>query len=128
MTTQVIDTTSKGNAFPANYVGAGTLLGHAITQGNSVNRTDGYFTSTGDAVQINTGFLPRKITVFNETDAIEWKWYRGMAAANSIKNVLGGSPTATKDTSTAFVIAGRAITLSAGLCGTAKNIIFHIED
>lgn len=128
MPTQIIDTTIKGNAFPSGYAGAGTLLGHPVVEGNSTNRTDGFFTSTGDPVQINTGFQPRKITVFNETDGIKWEWYRGMAAANSIKILLGGSPTLTKDTSTAFVIAGRAITLSAALCGTAKNIIYHIED
>lgn len=126
MATQIIDTTVKGATIPANS--QGTLPGHAITQGNSVNRTDGYFTSTGDAVEIRTGFKARKVTIINDTDGITWEKFRGMADANTIKMVLGGSLAGTKDTGSAIAIADRTVTLSAALVGTAKNIVFHIED
>lgn len=127
MTTDVIVTSDK-NAIAVNS--AGTLVGHAVTQGSSVNRTDGYFTSAGNAVEIRLGFDARKVTIFNETDAIRWEKLRGMAAANTIKTTFTG-PVVAKDTGSAILIGAagsRVVTLSAALVGTAKNIVFHIED
>ena len=135
MTTDVIDPSLHVSSFPATYTGPGTLIGHCVQSGGDETDVHGYFTSDGNAVQINIGFRPMRIRVFDETDVILWDWMYGLAATHTIKQVTGG--TTTVDTGSAIVpteqagvnnIAGNwIVTLSATLCSTAKNICFHIE-
>lgn len=118
-----------------NYTGPGTIDGHCLNAGGVAQMLSGYFTSAGNAVQINTGFKPRLVEAFNETDVLLWRWQHGMAAANSLK-FNGTGPAITVDTGTMIAIStdspvgdagNHTVTLHATLCGTSKNITFVIR-
>lgn len=140
MTTDVVDGAFHLSAFPAGYVGPGTRIGNVKSALNGDGHMFLNITSAGNAIQINCGFPPRKVKVINSTDGLIWEWQYGMPAANSIKNLLGGSPTATQDTASQILItgdlgAGRAqgqdgnigyVTLGATLAGTAKNLCVEL--
>lgn len=134
MTTDVIDTSMHLAAFPATYTGPGTVVGNCVQSGGEETDVHGYFTSDGNATQVNIGFKPLHIKVINETDVIIWEWMYGLAATHAIKVVTAG--TTTVDTGSAIVPSEASgtgpagnwiVTFSAGLCGTSKNIVWHIE-
>ena len=138
MATDIIDTSLHTTSFPPGYTGPGTLIGNPVSDGpdNGGQGVAGYFTSDGNAVQINVGFLATEVEIVNTTDGITWKWQRGMPAANSVKFVLGGSLAGTQDTGSAITVTGSVsdgsggngnVTLSATVTGTAKNIIYKIS-
>ena len=131
MATKYIDTTISGSSFPTTYIGSGTLAANCITSAGVVNLTTGNFTSTNDAVIINLGFQPRRISVLNETDTILWGKQVGMTAANCTKIT---STTLSVETSSDILFnqanVGEGIwtvTLSATLVGNSKAISFVIE-
>ena len=62
MPTQIIDASLHVAAFPATYTGPGHLIGNAVT-GNLDNDVYGFFTSAGNAVQINCGFQALAVDV-----------------------------------------------------------------
>lgn len=130
MATKYID--SAVFARSANYTGVGTIDANCRNSATIHNLHTGDFTSTGDDVVINLGFKPRRITVINETDGITYQRIVGMAAANSVKFVLGGSLAGTLNTATAIVetdnLAGNySVTIPAATAGTAKHIVYAIE-
>ena len=131
MATKYIDTTISGSSFPTTYIGSGTLAANCITSAGVVNLTTGNFTSTNDAVIINLGFQPRRISVLNETDTIRWGKMVGMAAANCTKET---SSTLSVETASDILFnqanVGEGVwtvTLSATLVGNSKAIVFVIE-
>jgi len=131
MATKYIDTAISGSSFPTTYIGSGTLAANCITSGGVVNLTTGNFTSSGDAVVINIGFQPRRISVLNETDTILWGKQVGMSAANCTKIT---STTLSVETASDILFnqanTGEGvwtITLSSTLAGTSKAISFVIE-
>ena len=135
MTTDVIDPSLHTSSIPTTYTGPGTVVGHTIQSGGDETDVHGYFTSTGNATQINIGFRPMHIKIVNITDVILWEWMYGFPATDVVKVVTGG--TTTVDTGSAIVpteqagltnVAGNwIVTLSATLCATSKLICFHVE-
>jgi hypothetical protein len=133
MTTSIIDPSIHGAAFPATYTGPGTLIGNCRQAGGIEEDVSGYFTSAGNAVQVNVGFRPLHIRVVNVTDVIIWEWFYGFPATNALKVVTAG--TITVDTGSAIVPSESSqnqsgnwiVTLSAAAVGTSKLITFIIE-
>jgi hypothetical protein len=132
MATLIIDPSLHVAQFPATYTGPGTLIGNTLQTGSQDTQLYGYFTSVaGDPVQINCGFRPLYVRVFNDTDGVKWEWQWGMAATHSFETTNTG-PVSSIDTTSAIVvntdIAGDCtVTLSTALCGAAKNICFTIS-
>lgn len=126
MPTDVIDTALHLPAFPTAYAGPGTLIGNPV-QANNGRVLSCFFTSDGNPVVVPLGFLPVYIKIVNDTDGIAWEWIRGLAATHSTK--LTGAADLAVDTTGAVVVSGDTldgnmlVTLSAALCGTAKNIV-----
>lgn len=137
MTTNIIDTMFHGSSFPSTYTGPGTLIGNPVNSPDGAAQgVSGYFTSNGNATQINTGFLATKVEIVNVTDGITWTWEYGMPAANSVKTTLGGSLASVQDTSSQISTSGSitngtggigTVTLGATLCGTGKTITYKIN-
>lgn len=130
MTTSIIDAALNSASFPTTYTGVGTLIGNPRKMGDVSNYQWFNFTSNGNAVQINCGFIAREVKVYNTTDGLIWEQVYGMAAANSLKTTIS-APTITVDTSSQITIndelAGNGyVTLGATLCGTSKNICVKI--
>ena len=130
MSTKYIDLNIHGSSFPSTYIGSGTLIGNPIVTVGGMIAASGYFTGTGDAVVIATGFQPTRVRVIDETDVIIWEWDRGLAATHTIKQVTAG--TTTVDTTSAIVVstdlAGNStVTLSAALAVSGSNLIYRIE-
>ena len=130
MTTKILD--SGVYVRSANYTGPGQIDGNCRNSATIHNMLTGNFTSDGSDVQINLGFRPRRIKVINETDAITYERSAGMAAANTVKIVLGGSLAGTLNTSSAIVESdggsgNYSVTLPAATVGTSKAIAFVIE-
>lgn len=131
MTTSIIDGAINAASFPAQYTGPGTLIGNGRKMGDVSNYQWYNFTGNGNTIQINCGFIARKVKVVNTTDSITWEWQYGMPAADSVKIVLGGSLAGTLDTGGAITIndelAGNGyVTLSATCAPSAKNICVEI--
>ena len=130
MTTDVIDPQFHLSAFPATYVGVGTLIGNPYLDMDT-NELSGYFTSTGNNVQIALGFAAQEIEIFNVTDNVRWQWRRGLPATNTIKTVAAG--TVTIDTTSAITVVtdlhGKSIVTFAAAAAvpSAKLIIYDIE-
>jgi len=130
MTTSIIDASLHTSSFPATYTGPGTLIGNPLQTGSQDTELYGYFTSNGNAVQINCGFQPLKVELTDVTDVILWTWQYGMPATDSVKVVTAG--TTTVDTTSAIVVstdvAGDCtVTISAAAASTAKLILYHIS-
>lgn len=127
MPTRIIDTALHVAPIPAAYTGPGTLAGNSVnSQGKDVS---GFFTSDGNAVQINVGFAPLQVDIVDTAGVLLWAWQLGMPATNSIKTATGA---VTVDATSAIVVAvdlagNGTVTLSAALCGSAKNICYHIN-
>lgn len=131
MTTSIIDGALNVSSFPSTYTGPGTLIGNVRKMGDVSNHQWYNFTSNGNTIQLNVGFLARKVRIINTTDGITWEWQYGMPAADSVKFVLGGSLAGTLDTGAAITIndelAGNGyVTLSAAAAGTSKNICVEV--
>jgi hypothetical protein len=130
MTTSIIDTGVAVRS--AGYAGRGTLDGNAVRSMGIANHVAGFFTSDGNAVEILCGFRANRVQIFNETDSLGWMKLFGMAAANTIKTVEGGSLAETLDTTSAILVndltgGSWSVTLSAEACGTAKKICYYID-
>jgi hypothetical protein len=129
MPTQIVDTSLHSSSFPATYTGPGNLIGNCLSSGDDASDVYGYFTSAGNAVQINCGVAPKLVEVTDVTGVLMWRWQLGLPATNTIKTATGAM---TVDTTSAIVVttdpAGNALaTLSAALCGTGKVIYFHVQ-
>lgn len=85
-----------------------------------VNMATGGFTGAGAIVEVNLGFTPRVVEIFNATDAMQWKKTHNMPANTSIKTVTAGTQTA--DTTTAITIDTDGFSVSAALAASAKVI------
>lgn len=132
MTTNIVDTSIRGSSFATGYTGAGTIAASARNAAGLYSMTSGFFTSNGNATQINVGFRPLAIKVVNITDGITWEWTYGMLATQAIKTVLGGSLTSALDTSSQLTIStdlagNHTVTLGTTLNGTAKVLAYRIE-
>jgi hypothetical protein len=130
MTTDVIDLTFHGSSFPTTYIGVGTKVGNPQSAVAVPSTISGYFTGAGNVVSIPVGFQPSHVQIINETDNIQWDWFRGLAATHTIKQVAAG--TTTVDTTTAIAVstdlAGNCtITLTAALAVNSSNIIYVID-
>ena len=127
--TDVIDLAFHGSSFPSNYTGAGTLIGNPF-ESNGPTRVSGYFTGSGNAVSIPSGFQPNHIRIADETNVIIWEWFRGQAATHTWKQVTNG--TTTVDTGSAIVVSASkdgncTVTLSATLAASSANISYSFE-
>lgn len=128
--TKYIDTAVKVRS--ATYTGPGTLDGNCVQDAGLGQMVTGYFTSANEDVVLLLGFQPRRIWVLNETDGVSFERVTGMAAANSIKSVLGGSLAVTLDTGSAIVESDGgsgnfSVTLPAATVGNAKKNVFVVE-
>jgi|SRR5215472_3555374 len=129
MPTQIIDASLHTSAIPATYTGPGNLIGNCV-QANTVSAdVFGYFTSAGNAVQINCGFQAVQVDIIDVTGVLIWHWQLGMPATNTMKSAAAAL---TVDTTGAVTVssdpAGNTnVTLSAALCGTGKVICFHVQ-
>jgi hypothetical protein len=76
---------------------------NAVSQAASiVNMACFFYTGDGSgSILCNIGFTPRRVKVYDMTDATTYEWVSGMAATDSIKVVTGG--TTTVDTNSAVV-------------------------
>jgi len=98
-----------------------------------VNMTNGRLTGAGAAVDVQLGFRPRFVRIFNETDVILWEKYVSQPDTDSMKQVAAG--TTTKDTTSAIIIRGgaanndsfRGFTLSAALAASGKVLHWTAE-
>lgn len=133
MTTDVIDLALSVSAFPATYIGPGTLIGNPRRDTGNDNDVDGYFTSDGNAVSIPLGFKPLGVKLVNMTDGIVWEWRYGMPATDAIKTTFTG-PVVAVDTTSAITVTEPAtnsgnytLLISAAAAGTAKLILFDID-
>jgi hypothetical protein len=129
MPTQIIDASLHTTAFPATYIGPGNLIGNCVQANSLSNDVFGYFTSAGNAVQINCGFQAVQVDIADVTGVLLWHWQLGMPATNTFKSAAAALSI---DTSGAVAIttdpAGNTnVTLSAATVGTGKVINFHIQ-
>lgn len=95
-------------------------VAHTSQSAGMANIATGSFTSDNTITEVNLGFQPRWVKVFNETDVIVWEWFEGMSATISIKTVTAGTTTA--DTTTAITQDADGFTLAAATVGNAKAI------
>jgi hypothetical protein len=129
MPTQIIDTSLHTAAFPATYTGPGNLVGNAVQAAPEGSDVFGYFTSAGNAVQINCGFQALQVDIMDVAGVLIWHWQLGMPATNSFKSAAAALSV---DTSGAITVssdpAGNTnVTLSAALVGTGKVICYHVQ-
>ena len=129
MTTDVIDTQFHLSAFPANYVGVGTLIGNPYHNIDS-DELNGYFTGSGNDVKIAVGYAVQEIEIINVTDNIIWLWRKGFPATNTLKTVAAG--TRTVDTTSAAVVTtdlqGKStVVLAAAAVPSGKLIAYSIK-
>jgi hypothetical protein len=79
--------------------------------GSIVNFATGFYTGDGSgSISVPLGFTPRRVKVFDSTDATTWEWNEGMAATISFKTVTGGTMTA--DTGSAIVTNASIVTVT----------------
>lgn len=96
-----------------------------------VNLATGSFSGAGEAVDVITGFKPRRITLINVTDRIQHVWYEGMAATTTLNIAADG--TATANTSSHIVPKGgpdgsyRGFTVAAGAAVNGKAYVWAAE-
>ena len=91
-----------------------------------VNQAVGGFTGDGGACTITVGFKPMHVKLFNETDAIQHEWLKGMAATKSIKTAAAGTVTA--DTGSLIVDNGDGtITIAAAAAVNAKVYTYIVS-
>jgi hypothetical protein len=133
MATDIIDPALSVATIPSTYTGPATIAAACYKAGGVCERINGFFTSAGNAVQVNAGFRPTSVKIINTTDGLIWEWQYGMATTQSIKTTLGTGQAL--DTGSAIVVSdpdsGTAsnyrVTFSATAMGTSKAIRFQIE-
>lgn len=130
MTTSIIDGALNVSSFPTTYTGPGTLIGNVRKMGDVSNHQWYNYVSNGNAVQIDCGFIARKVVVKNVTDGLMWEWQYGMPAADSYLTTIS-APTIALNTASQITVndelAGNGyVTLGATLNGTSKNICVEI--
>ena len=96
------------------------------------NFSAGSFTSDNTVTVVNLGFVPRRVRVINNTDAIVWEKTEGMAVANTLRTgpvaTTPASSQVTVDTSSALTIGtDGTFTLTAAAVGSAKAITWTAE-
>ena len=92
-------------------------LGAISQQMGVANFAAGYYTGDGSgSININIGFTPRKVRVFNSTDVVDWEWSEFFPATVTKKVVTGGTMTA--DTGSAIVANVNLITVTEVAVGT----------
>lgn len=129
MTTDVIDTAT--NTRPATiYTGPGTIDANAEISGGVGNLTTCNWTGSGNAVQVNVGFHPRRVFLMNMTDNISFEWITGMAATDTVKTVAAG--TRIIDTTSAIVPTADAagndtIAIPASAAPSTKLLVLTIQ-
>jgi hypothetical protein len=129
MPTQIIDASLHTTTFPPAYTGPGNLIGNSVQAGDDTCCLYGFFTSAGNAVQINCGFAPKEVECIDVTGVLVWRWMLGMPASNSIKTATGATTidTASMFTVTTDLAGNGSVTLSATLVGTGKVISYRIQ-
>lgn len=80
-----------------------------------VNFATGVFTGAGAIVEVDLGFTPRWVKIFNETDVIMWELFECMSDTITAKTVTAGTTTA--DTTTAITVDtdGFSVTAAAAV-------------
>jgi hypothetical protein len=69
-------------------------------------------TDTAAPVVIDLGYAPSYFRWLNETDRIQYEWFKGMAADTTLKTVAAG--TRTLDTADAAInVSGNKVTIAA---------------
>lgn len=54
----------------------------------------GTYTGTGAAINIELGFVPARVEIFNETDGdVHWEWQTGMTAGHAMQIAADGTST-----------------------------------
>lgn len=104
-----------------------TVAATVDSRNRSVNDTaTGNFTADGTATKLTIGWVPARIVVLNETDGIRWEKMKGMATANSMKWTSAADLAI--DTGSAIALnSDGTVTLSSGLCVSAKKIVWFAE-
>ena len=142
MTVNAIDTSLHLSAFPATYVIPGPLqalgftattnllIGNPVTTDPGTIRVSGYFAGAGNVTQIPIGFQPTSISIIDVTNNIQWDWYRGLPATNTIKTVAGG--TRTVDATSAIVVTtdlsgNPVVSIAAATAANAATLIYKID-
>jgi len=90
------------------------------------NSVSGTIVSSGSAAAatISLGFVPARVKIIDISGVIVWEKFADMAATDTVKTVTAG--TTTIDTTSAIVInSDGSITLSSGLCGTGKTLVWN---
>lgn len=93
-----------------------------------VNLATGSFTGAGEAVQVITGFKPRRVHLINQTDRIQHIWQEGMAATHTLNIAAAG--TATDNTGSHIVPHGgpeadfRGFLVAAGAAVNGKDYVW----
>ena len=129
MPTQIIDGSLHTSVIPPTYTGPGNLVGNAVNAGDPLTDILGYFTSAGNAVQINCGFAALQVDIVDVTGVLIWHWQIGMPATNSMKSSAAALAVDTTGaiTVTSDPAGNTQVTLSAALCGTGKVICYHVQ-
>lgn len=130
MTVNVIDVALHLTAFPTTYTGPGNLIGNPLHTDPGTTRISGYFTGAGNVTQIPIGFQPTSISIIDVTNNIQWDWYRGLPATNTIKTVAGG--TRTVDATSAIVVTtdlsgNPVVSIAAATAANAATLIYKID-
>jgi len=91
-----------------------------------VNFASGEFTGAAAAVEVDCGFTPRYIRIWDASNVIIWEKSEGMAAANTFKQVTAG--TTTLDTGSAITFDDDGFSVSATLAASAAAIYWVAFD
>lgn len=90
------------------------------------NMATGGFTSDNTAVEVNIGFRPRHVKLFNATDATAIEKTDTMPASATFQTVTAGAQTV--QTSNQIVLTDNGFTISAAAAGNAKALHFIAQD
>lgn len=101
-------------------IGTVSRSGQGIARGSV-----GKVTGDGNQLRINLGFRPKRVTIYNVTDALKWEAVDGMAATITLKTVTAGTQTA--DTTSAIVIDDQGFTTTAALFANTKAIVWAAD-
>lgn len=94
--------------------------------GGKANIATGSFTGAGAEVDIELGFNPRFIKLYNVTDATTYEFCEGMPSGATFKTVTGGAQTA--DTNSIIVPDVNGFTVAAAGAVSAKDIVWVAMD
>lgn len=83
-------------------------------------------TGKGVAVEIKPGFRPKKVTVWNETDATRFEWLDTMDDASVLKTVTAG--TTTHVSADGVTPSNTGVTLGTAIAVNAKVLHVCLEE